>query len=70
MSPYIAVPAAPTAKEAIAVQLYRQGRTVAQIQTSTGLEREQVITALDHDASKRHRHPNAVLPPRPRRTAA
>lgn len=57
----------PTAKEAIAVQLHYQGRSMAQIQKNTGLDREQILAAVDRAAAKYHRNPNAVPPPRPKR---
>lgn len=57
----------PTAKEAIAVQLHYQGRSMAQIQQNTGLDREQILAAVDRAAAEHHRNPNAVPPPRPQR---
>ena len=59
----------PTAKEAIAVQLHYQGRSMAQIQTNTGLDREQILAAIDRDATEHHRSPNAVPPPPPVRNS-
>jgi len=60
---------APTAKEAIAVQLHHQGRSMAQIQANTGLDREQILAAVDRDATRQHQHPNAVPPPPPIRNS-
>lgn len=59
----------PTAKEAIAVQLHYQGRTMAQIQTNTGLDREQILAAVDRDATERHRSHSSVPPPPPVRNS-
>lgn len=53
----------PTAKEAIAVQLHHQGRTMAQIEANTGLGREEILAAVERDAAERLRNP--TTPPRP-----
>lgn len=57
-----------TPKQAIAVQLCRQGHAVAQVQLNTGLDREQIIAACDLAETNRFRHPNTPPPPNRKRT--
>lgn len=55
--------------EQIAVQLYAKGRTLAQIETATGLGRDRILAALDRAATEYYRHPNTPAPPNPARRA-
>lgn len=52
-----------TPKQAIALQLLRQGRTVPQIQINTGLGREQIVAAVDRAWTQRFLDPSKPMPP-------
>lgn len=58
----MSTPIVRTAKEAIAVQLHHQGRSMAQIQTNTGLDREDILAAIDRDATARQQNPTTPPP--------
>lgn len=55
-------------KQAIALQLYRQGRTISQIQINTGLCREQIVAAIDRAWTLRFLDPAKPMPPCRKRT--
>jgi hypothetical protein len=57
-----------TPKQAIALQLLRQDRTIAQVQTNTGLAREQIVAAVDRAWTQRFLDPNKPMPPCRKRT--
>lgn len=52
-----------TAKQAIALQLLRQRRTIRQVQTNTGLSREEIVAAVDRAWTARFWDPNKPMPP-------
>ncbi|HWU23367.1 MAG TPA: hypothetical protein VN088_17640, partial [Nocardioides sp.] len=54
-----AIPGLRTSAEAVAVQLHYQGKPMSQIMINTGLNREQILAAIDDDTERR---PPAPLP--------
>lgn len=57
-----------TPKQAVALQLFRQRRTLGQVQINTGLSREEIVAVVDRAWTLRFLDPAKPMPPCRKRT--